>query len=141
MPAPTSTLSRRRLALGVAVLVSVVGLGACSTPNPSQDQFTESLVISGVDPEVAECTSKAVMDNLSDEQVRRINERGGGAAPVDDAAKPDEAADKVREALAACRDLLPTTTLPVAPSTTAPAAATSAPTTSGAALEPATSEG
>lgn len=122
-------------------MAAVIGLGACSTPNPSQDQFTESLVISGVDPEVAECTSKAVMDNLTEEQIRRINERGGGAAPVDDAATPDEAADKVRDALAACRDLLPTTTVPVAPTTSAPAAGTSVPTTGGAALEPAPSEG
>jgi len=112
------------LAVGLAAL----GVAGCSASPPSQNELAQALEDSGLSAEMATCTSKAVIDNLSDEQLAELTERGAGGAPVDEPDRTDDAADKVREALTACRDTLAITTTTVTTTTT-----TSAPTDAGAA--------
>ena len=113
------TRSRRRLVVPVAVAMAVVA--GCSTDTPSSGELTDALVDSGLSEEVASCTAEAVLDTLSDDEVRLLVERGAGGAPQDDPDDDDDSADRLRLALDECRALLaeeqPAPTTEVTPST------------------------
>ena len=90
-----------------AVAMAAVGCGlllavGCSTDVPDRAQLTEALVHSGVDAEVAKCTADAIVDSLSEDELRLIVERGPAAGPVDDPEVKGETADKLNAALEPC---------------------------------------
>lgn len=123
-------------ALGVALAVLV----GCSDA-PSQPDLVDSLVRSGLSTEEAECAAAALYDNLPDDQIAAITERGPSAV-IDDPKDPDEPIDVARSEIAACRSVSTTstpatsttsTTSAAAPDTTLPV---DAPTTEGAELNP-----
>ena len=114
----------RRVVAIALVGVAVVSLGACGAPTPDRTDLVGALETSGVPAEVARCTADALVGSLSRAQLDQIVELGGAGVPSDDADQPNEAADKLRNELANCRQELPTTTLtptvpvvPIAPST------------------------
>jgi hypothetical protein len=100
-----------------AVLALAVLVAACSAGTPSRNELVEALKTSGVPADVARCAADAMEDSLSSDQLAQIVERGPGGAPADDAERTDDPSDKVRAALAVCREDLPVTTVP---GTTAP---------------------
>ncbi len=100
----------------LAVLIT-----ACSAGTPSRNELVEALKTSGIPPDVARCAADAIEDSLSSEQLAQIVERGPGGAPADDTERTDDPSDKVRAALAVCREDLPVTTVP---GTTVPGAST-----------------
>jgi hypothetical protein len=114
-------------ALGVALAVLV----GCSDA-PSQPDLVDSLVRSGLSTEEAECAAAALYDNLPDDQIAAITERGPSAV-IDDPKDPDEPIDVARSEIAACRSVSTTSTSAAAPDTTLPV---DAPTTEGAELNP-----
>lgn len=94
-----------------ALLVGVL-VAACSAGTPSRNELVEALKTSGVPADVARCAADAMEDSLSSDQLAQIVERGPGGAPADDAERTDDPSDKVRAALAVCREDLPVTTVP-----------------------------
>ena len=103
-----STAVRSRPRLAVAFLTAAllaVGAGACRTETPTNQELTEALVASGLSEEVASCTADAVLETLSDDEVRLLVERGAGGAPRDDPGDDDDSADRLRRALDECRAL------------------------------------
>ena len=117
----------------------VLGVVGCAEPTPSASELEEALVDTGMNPEVADCAAKALTGSLSDEDLSDLTIRGGGAAPVDDPERDDDAYDQLRVAMDRCRSLqaevAPTTVVPsteVVPTTT-PAGSV---TTDGAELNP-----
>ncbi|HWJ63352.1 MAG TPA: hypothetical protein VNS19_15385 [Acidimicrobiales bacterium] len=118
-PSDTRRLRARRALAGLAVACTAVGLGACSTPAPSQGDLSEALVSSGLSKEVADCTASAFTDSLTKSELAELTERGAGGAPVDDPKRDDDSYDKLQKALVACRDLqaeaAPSTTTTAAP--------------------------
>ncbi|MGN6695174.1 MAG: hypothetical protein ACTHN0_13445 [Aquihabitans sp.] len=113
-PDPRRLRARRALA-GCAVALTVLGVGACSSPAPSQRELSEALVDSGLSKKVADCTASALTDSLTENELAELTERGAGGAPVDDPKKDDDSYDKLQKAMTACRDLqaqaAPTTTV------------------------------
>lgn len=99
----------RRLLVTIAGGLTLLS-AACSTPTPSRSELADALVDSGIPAPVARCTAEAITESFDDDQLARIVERGPGGAPADDPDRTDDATDKVRDALAACRAQLPTTT-------------------------------
>lgn len=104
--------SRRALVGPAAALVLVV---ACSASTPKRDQLTDALGRSGIPNPVATCVADALVSDLSDDQLDQLVEFGAAGAPKDDPERADDAADRLREALAACREELPTTTTTLDP--------------------------
>ncbi|MEZ5180877.1 MAG: hypothetical protein R2702_03235 [Acidimicrobiales bacterium] len=104
----------RRAVLGSAA-VALALLAGCSTEAPGRDEIARSLRASGFSVEAADCAADALVDNLSDDQIAELAERGGGGAPVDDPNRTDDPADKVREAMNACRPLVEGTTTTTTP--------------------------
>jgi hypothetical protein len=95
----------RRSALAVAALgVVALGLGACGADTPSRGQLADSLVRAGISRPVAECTAKAIVGTLSDDQLELIVERGPAAAPVDDPNVQGDAAERLDAAMRPCLD-------------------------------------
>lgn len=89
------------------LVVMAAGLGAltsCSSPVPTRTELVKALETSGIPAAQAMCSADAIVKNLSHDQVALIVERGGGGAPPDDPKRTDDTSDKVRAALAACRD-------------------------------------
>lgn len=103
------------VALALAVLVA-----GCSGATPSRSELRDALAASGIPADVARCATDAIEDSLSTDEIAQIVERGSGGAPADDPDRTDDSSDRVRGALATCRETLPTTTLP--PATTLPGA-------------------
>ncbi|QXC61742.1 hypothetical protein KSP35_02540 [Aquihabitans sp. G128] len=128
MPRTTSP-RRRRGRLVPLALALVVAVAACSKPEPSRTELVDVFRRTGMTSAEARCVSDAILDNLSDDQLDAIIERGPSGAPVDPAGSTDGVATKVRTALAACKSSeitgttsTTTTTLPITdPSTLPPA--------------------
>lgn len=104
--------SRRALVGPVAALVLLV---ACAASTPRRDQLIDALGRSGIPTPVASCVADALVSDLSDDQLDQLVEFGAAGAPQDDPDRADDAADRLREALASCGDQLPTTTTTVDP--------------------------
>ena len=133
--------TRRRVAasllagtLGVAAI-----LGGCSKA-PSEPDLVDALVRSGLTTEEAQCAARALYDNLPDDEIAAIAERGPSAVQ-DDPDVSDEPIDVARSEIAACRSVStttstsePTATSSVDPETTLPLETT--PSTEGAELNP-----
>lgn len=115
-PASRSTRLRRALA-GTVVVAGLLGVAACSSPAPSEQDLSKALVASGISKKVADCTSKALTTSLTPGELAEITERGSGGAPVDDPEKTGESADELAAAMTKCRDLqvaeTPSTTIPI----------------------------
>ena len=131
LAAPSHRSARVRRAIAGALVVAGMGLAAtaCSAGAPSRDELVESLITSGLSKAESTCAADAIVDNLTDDEVAEIVERGGGGAPRDDPEKADDTMDKLRAALAVCRDqaaATSTTTVPASP-TTVPASTTTVP--------------
>lgn len=110
--------ARRFAAIAVSGLLAIAAT-SCAEPVPDRDELAEALQDSGLSASVARCTADAITENLSDDELAQIAERGPGGAPRDDPDETDDSTDQVREAMAICRAELPTTTtVPVATSTT-----------------------
>lgn len=92
-----------RSALLAGALAAAFATVGCSSP-PSRSDITDALITSGLSEEVARCAADALVDELSDDELVQLTERGGGGAPVDDPDRDDDASDRVRAALTACRD-------------------------------------
>lgn len=121
-------------------LLVAVGLGvvtaACTTSAPSRDELVDALRTSGLSKAESTCAADAIVDNLTDDEVAEIVERGGGGAPRDDPKDDNDTMDKLRAALTVCRDqaAATSTTIPTSsttatsavPSTTAPTSSTTA---------------
>lgn len=105
---------RRRIGAALA-LSAVVLIGAgCSSAPPDRAQVVRALRTSGIPAAQARCTADAIYDNLTDEQVRQLVERGNGGTPKDNPTRTDDALDKLNAAMVTCRDLgSPTTSAPV----------------------------
>lgn len=114
---------RRAIAAAVLGGLGLLGAVGCSAEAPERDRIAESLEASGLPKAAAECTADALVDSLSDEELARIVERGGGGAPTDDPARTDDTADQLRDAMNGCRALVTPTTTAV-PTTVAPDGAT-----------------
>jgi hypothetical protein len=84
------------------VVLTAVG---CGTKAPSSPEVADALVTSGIERPVAECVADAVTTTLTDDELVTLVERGAGGAPRDDPSDPDDVADRLREAMATCRDL------------------------------------
>lgn len=134
---PRSAGARALLGLGCAVSL-VLGLSGCAG-NPDQPELTDALVTAGVPEGVARCAADALIDNLSDDELAQLVTRGPGGAPRDDAEEPGEPADLLRDALAACREDLPSETVPVEGGEPGGTTVTT-PTTGPATTDPATTE-
>ncbi|HWJ96994.1 MAG TPA: hypothetical protein VNQ33_02475 [Acidimicrobiales bacterium] len=139
-PATRQPRARRALA-GLAVALTVLGAGACSSPAPSQRELTEALVDSGLSKKVADCAASALTDSLTKSELAELTERGAGGAPVDDPAKDDDSYDKLQKAMSACREIqaqaAPTTTVAPAAEAGSSTTVTIADGTEGAELNPA----
>lgn len=93
----------------MAALALAVALVGCSkTPGP--DRLVEALITSGVPEEQATCVVDAVEDILDADDIEALVERGASAAPRDDPDATDDDADRLRDAMAACRELAVVTT-------------------------------
>lgn len=111
---PTRSWSHR----GWLALVSAAALvlvPACSASTPKRDQLIDALARSGMPKPVASCVADSLVSDLDGAQLDRLVEYGAAGAPQDDPDRPDDAADRLREALAGCRDELPITTTTVGP--------------------------
>ena len=130
---PAASRRARRAAAGLLVAIALgVGAAACSTATPSRDDLVDALVTSGLSKAESACAADAVVDNLTDDELAEIVERGGSGAPRDDPKDADDTMDKLRTALNVCRDQAAATSTTVpAPSTTTsttiPAASTTTP--------------
>lgn len=111
----------------IALLTGAVGaatvLAGCSDA-PSEPDLVDSLVLSGLSPAEAACAAGALYDNLPDDEIAAIAERGPSAV-IDDPDVPDEPIDVARSEIAACRRATSSTTTPsstsaVDPDTTLP---------------------
>jgi ribosomal protein L12E/L44/L45/RPP1/RPP2 len=116
----TSFEARRRAhragpAVAVVLALAVV-LGACAEPAPDRAELVDLLERAGISADESRCAAKAVVDTLTDAQIQDIMQRGGSAL-VDDPKRTDDASDKVRTALAACRDAAAPTSSTVSTST------------------------
>jgi hypothetical protein len=132
---------RRRGAL-VLVGAAAAVLAGCAEPAPGRDELRAALVRSGLSEEVASCTTDAVVDNLTEEQLADLALRGSGAAPVDDPERADDNADALRLAMDACRVLQAEAAPPTSSSTTSvPTSTPPVPTTRGEELRPAPADG
>lgn len=80
------------------VVVSLVG--ACSS-TPERDELVDALVRSGLSEAEARCAADAVYDNLPEDQIASIAERGSGAARDTDA--DDDPVDIARREITACQ--------------------------------------
>jgi hypothetical protein len=112
----------------VLVVVAVtVAAAACSAGAPSRDELVESLITSGLSESESTCAADAIVDNLTDDEIAQIVERGGGGAPRDDPQDADDTMDKLRAALNVCRDqaAATSTTVPGSSTTSTTVAATS----------------
>ena len=100
--------------LWIGVGLVAAGLTACGTDPASSDDIKQGLVDAGVDAELAECAADAVVDNLSADQIVALMERGPAGAPRDDPERTEDDSDKVRAAIAECKEQV-ATTVPVEP--------------------------
>ena len=101
----------------MAVLVALtVTAGACAEPAPDRAELVDLLERAGISADESKCAAKAVVDNLTDAQIEDIMQRGGSAL-VDDPKRTDDASDKVRTALATCRDKAAATSTTVSSTT------------------------
>lgn len=126
MPVPPTlarTRRRRGAAWAVTLLLGAGGLLAACAGTPEQDELVESLERAGLPAAQAECAAAALYDNLSDEQIAKIAERGASA--VIDGPETDEPIDVARREIAACATTVTTsttaqgaTTLPIEDTTT-----------------------
>ncbi|HEX2578733.1 MAG TPA: hypothetical protein VHK88_20485 [Aquihabitans sp.] len=141
MPADPPSRHARPV-LAALALAGIAALGGCSGGAPDRTELVEALETSGVPAAAARCTADALVDTLDDDQLALLAERGPGGAPRDDPDRTDDTSDRLREALTACREELPTTTgtsTTVTPTTTAGTVPTTlaggAPSTSGPAFD------
>lgn len=121
----------RRAAVGAVAVAFVVAVVGCATEVPSRQELVAAFESSGLSADEAGCVTDAVLDNLPDEDIIRLVERGQGAGPRDDTNRDDDPYDLTRAALTACREAAAaTSTTTTTTTTTAPAgttASTSAP--------------
>lgn len=144
MPAtsPDTRLRARRALVALAAVFTVLGVGACSSPAPSQGELSAALVDSGLSKKVADCAASALTDSLTKNELAELTERGAGGAPVDDPNEDGDSYDKLQKAMATCRDLQaqasPTTTVATSlPADDGATSSTIANGTEGAELNPA----
>ena len=113
MTAPPFTIApmhRRMTARLGLVSIGVLALGGCGADAPSRDELVHLLELTGIPPERAECAADAVLENLTEDEVVELVERGPAGAPRDDPKRTDDTSDEVRAALAACQQVGTTTT-------------------------------
>lgn len=103
----------RRVWLGA--LGGLVLFSGCSASTPKRDQLIDALTRSGLPKAVSSCVADSLVSDLDDAQLDLLVEYGAAGAPQDDPDRQDDAADRLREALAECRDELPTTTTTIDP--------------------------
>ncbi len=123
--------SGRLSGAGVAAVLCAVVATACATEVPSRSELVAAFESSGLSADLAGCVTDAVLENLPDEDVIRLVERGAGAGPRDDPDRDDDPYDRTRAALTACQEAAAATSttsttaeasIPAdAPTTTAPA--------------------
>jgi hypothetical protein len=118
---------RRRSVRSLGLLAGVVLTVAGCASSVSRAELVESLERSGIDTPRAECAADAVLDELSDEEVARLLDRGPAGAPRDDPERSDDASDRVRAALAECQQIGAATSEPEPPATEPTAPASNAP--------------
>jgi hypothetical protein len=95
---------QRRVAWVGVLTVAAALLGGCAEA-PSRSELVQALEASGIATERAECAADAVLDELSEEEIIELVERGPAGAPRDDPEATDDASDRVRDALAACQQV------------------------------------
>lgn len=131
---------QRRVVWGACLSVLAFVLGGCAGA-PSRGELVEALETSGIPTARAECAADAVIEELTDDEITEIVQRGPAGAPRDDPDSTDDASDRVRAALAECQQVgeeqAPTTTAPdtttssiLDPTTTTAATAEEEPTSS-----------
>lgn len=103
--------TRPHLGLLAALALVLALVGCAETPGPGR--LEAALVTSGVPEAQASCVVDAVEDVLDDDAVEALVERGASAAPTDDPKASDDDADRLRDAMAACRELAVATTTTV----------------------------
>lgn len=123
----------RRLGVVVATGALVLVLVACGS-SPSKRSFADALVTSGIPRAEATCTADALYKTLTKSQVQQVIDRGLGGIPKDDPDDATDAATKLSNAVATCRNDAAnaasaseqaTTTTAATASTTTPASTTS----------------
>lgn len=95
---------QRRVVWAVGLSTVAMLLGGCAEA-PSRDELVEALESSGIPAAKAECAADAVLDELTEDEIIEIVERGPAGAPRDDPDSSDDASDRVRAALAECQQV------------------------------------
>jgi hypothetical protein len=104
---------------GAAAAVLAVGASGCATEVPSRGELVAAFESSGLSADLAGCVTDAVLENLPDEDLIRLVERGSGAGPRDDPNRDDDPYDRTRAALTACQEAAAATSTTTTTTTTA----------------------
>lgn len=88
------------MAATLATVVLVVS--GCAAGAPSRSEFVDALRTTGLNQAEAGCVADAVLDELTEDEVALIVDRGPSGAPVDDATQGRDSLERVRAAIAAC---------------------------------------
>lgn len=97
-------LRHRTTALVLSAVLGLGALGAGCSSGPDHGEVVDALITSGLSEEQARCAADALFDELTEDELAQLADRGAGGAPVDDPDRADDAADRIRTALNACRD-------------------------------------
>ncbi len=101
-------LRRRRTTASAALAAVALVVAGCSAGAPSRTEFVDALRTSGLSEADAGCVADAVLDELTEDEVALIVDRGPSGAPVDDATQGRDSLERVRAAIAACNVIIPT---------------------------------
>jgi hypothetical protein len=106
-----------------AVVVFAGAASGCATEVPSRSELVAAFEGSGLSADLAGCVTDAVLENLPDEDLIRLVERGSGAGPQDDPDRDDDSYDRTRAALTACQETAAATSTTTTTTTTTTTAA------------------
>jgi hypothetical protein len=101
-------LRRWRTDASAALAVAVLVVAGCAAGAPSRTEFVDALRTTGLSQSEAGCVADAVLDELTEDEVALIVDRGPSGAPVDDATQGRDSLERVRAAVAACEVAVPT---------------------------------
>lgn len=90
--------------MGPVAAAAALVLGGCSQV-PSRGELVHALEASGLPAAKAECAADAVLEELTDDEIIELVERGPAGAPRDDPDSTDDPSDRVRAALAECQQV------------------------------------